>query len=161
MNFKELLKKYWFVGVVALALVVFIGAYGVDAYKNREVTVSSKTVDGKSVAYSVNDEFGYADDLYETLYSTNGLMMSFNAYQRAVLGKAYETTDEMSNRGEGINNWLKAHSHVKDWIVIDDEMFNDYENYNIVDKLIKTKSFYGLTEEDAEKAIEILGGKEE
>ena len=97
MNFKELLKKYWFVGVVALVLVVFIGAYGVDAYKNREVTVSSKTVDGKSVAYSVNDEFGYADDLYETLYSTNGLMMSFNAYQRAVLGKAYETTDEMSN----------------------------------------------------------------
>lgn len=97
MDYKELLKKYWFVGVIALALIVFIGAYGIDAYNNREITVSSKTVDGKSVAYSVNEENGFADDLYETLYSTNGLMMSFNAYQRAILEKAYKTTDEMSN----------------------------------------------------------------
>lgn len=97
MDAKELLKKYWFIGVIGIALLVFIGIYAADAYKNREITVNTKQVDGKYVAYTVDGEDIYADDLYEGLYETYGLNMGFLTYERAILNNAYETTKEMTD----------------------------------------------------------------
>lgn len=96
MDYKELLKKYWFVGVVAVVLLVFVGVYAADAYKNRELTVAAKDVDGKSAVYSVDGEYVFADDFYNSLYNQSGLNAEFIAYQRAVFSKAYETTDDMN-----------------------------------------------------------------
>lgn len=96
MDFKELVKKYWFVGVLAIVLIAFIGVYAMDAYNNREVVVSGKTVDGKDVVYSVDGENVFADDFYNSLYDLNGLNCEVIGYQRAILGKSYETTDEMN-----------------------------------------------------------------
>ena len=95
MDKKELLKKYWFVGVIAIALLVFVGIYAADAYKNREIVVNNKQIDGKYVAYTLDGEPVYADDLYASLYETGGLGQSVVAYERAVLNSAYETTEEM------------------------------------------------------------------
>ncbi len=95
MNTKELLKKYWFVGVIGLALLVFIGIYAVDEYKNRDILVSNKQVDGKYVAYSVDGEDVMADDFYDTLYELNGMSQSVIAYERAIFDAGYETTEEM------------------------------------------------------------------
>ncbi len=95
MNTKELLKKYWFVGVIGIALIVFIGIYAVDEYKNREILVNNKQVDGKYVAYSVDGEDVLADDLYDTLYELNGLSQAVIAYERAIFDAGYETTEEM------------------------------------------------------------------
>ena len=36
METKELIKKYWFVAVLALVLLVFIGMYSYETYQNRE-----------------------------------------------------------------------------------------------------------------------------
>ena len=96
MDTKELIKKYWFIGVVAVALIGFIVVYAADSYKNREITVDSKQVDGKYVVYSIDDEDVYADDFYNTLYDSYGLNIAFLSYERAVLREAYETTEEMS-----------------------------------------------------------------
>ena len=96
MDYKELLKKYWFVGVVAIALLVFIGVYAADAYKNRELTVGAKTVDGKSAVYSVDGDYVFADDFFDSLYKQSGLTSEFVAFQRAVFSKAYKTTDDMN-----------------------------------------------------------------
>ena len=96
MDTKELLKKYWFIGVVAIALIAFIGVYAADTYKNREVTVEGKKVDDRYVVYSLDGEDIYADDFYNTLYDSYGLNISFLSYERAVLKNAYETTEEMS-----------------------------------------------------------------
>ncbi len=95
MDKKELLKKYWFVGVIGIALLVFVGIYAADAYKNREIIVSNKQIDNKYVAYTVDGEPVYADDLYASLYETGGLGQTVVAYERAVLNTAYETTEEM------------------------------------------------------------------
>ena len=99
MNTKELLKKYWFVGVVALALLAFIGIYIADTYKNREVTVSNRQIDGKYVAYTIDDEPVFADDLYDELfkYQNTGASQAMVSYERDVFNAAYETTDEMKN----------------------------------------------------------------
>ncbi len=95
MDKKELLKKYWFIGVVAIALLVFVGIYAADAYKNREIVVSNKQVDGKYVAYTIDDETVTADDLYDSLYESNGLSQAVLAYRKAIFEEGYETTEEM------------------------------------------------------------------
>ncbi len=97
MDYKEMFKKYWFVGIVALVLLVFIGMYAADAYKNREIYVKNKQVDGKDVVYTLNGEPAFADDLFETLYDSNGIASSFSALQRSVLDQGFETTQEMSD----------------------------------------------------------------
>lgn len=98
MDKKELLKKYWFIGVIAIALLVFIGIYAVDSYKNRDVVVNNKSVDGKYVAYSINDKDVYADDLYAKLYENGGLSQAVVAYERAIFNEGYETTQEMQDQ---------------------------------------------------------------
>ena len=113
MNTKELLKKYWFVGVVAIALLAFIGIYIADTYKNREVTVSNRQIDGKYVAYTIDDEPVFADDLYEELfkYQNTGASQAMVAYERDVFNAAYETTDEMKNTATvSASNVLNSYS---------------------------------------------------
>ncbi len=95
MDKKELFKKYWFIGVVAIALLVFVGIYAVDTYKNREVVVNNKVTDGNYIAYELDSEPVYADELYDSLYESRGLSQFVIAYQRAVLDAGYETTEEM------------------------------------------------------------------
>lgn len=73
-----------------------------------------------------------------------------------------KTKDNNSNRGEGIYNWIKEHN-VSNWAVLDDEIFDDYEKYGILDHLVKTE-FYdknggGLQKNHVEKAIKILNGE--
>ncbi|MDO4940229.1 MAG: peptidylprolyl isomerase [Erysipelotrichaceae bacterium] len=103
MDKKELFKKYWFVGLLAIVFLVFIGAYAYDSYQNREIFVSNKQVDGKYIAYSIDDQDITADQLYEDLYNDEsqglkaGVIAEYTQYQRAVLNKAVETTEEMEN----------------------------------------------------------------
>ena len=97
MDKKELFKKYWFVGLVALVLLAFVGFYAVQAYKNRDVVVSNKQTDGKYVAFELDGEPVYADELYESLYEADGLSQAVVSFERAIFNEAYETTEEMKN----------------------------------------------------------------
>ena len=97
MDKKELLKKYWFICLIAVALLVFIGIYAADSYKNREITVSNRQIDGKYVVYTVDGEPVYADDFYENLYAAAGQTQAVVAYERAVFEAGIETTEEMKN----------------------------------------------------------------
>lgn len=65
-----------------------------------------------------------------------------------------KTIDKISDRGQGIRRYLEAHPEVKQWIVLDDDVFPDYEECGIRPHMIKT-SFYvgGLTEKLADLAI--------
>ena len=48
MEFKDILKKYWFLLLVAIGLLVYVVVYCVQAYSNRTVYVDAKQEDGKS-----------------------------------------------------------------------------------------------------------------
>ena len=68
MDTKDIIKKYWFVGLVAVLLIVFVAVYAVDLNKNKEVKVDTLTKDGMSVIYSIDDnDYYFADDLYNDL----------------------------------------------------------------------------------------------
>jgi len=89
----------------------------------------------------------------------------FGKYLRNKLRKEgleiYDTTLDSEKqkgswyRGTGMLNWLAAHEEVKDWIVLDDEIFCDYDE-TIKRHLVKTSYLTGLTDELVDKAIEML-----
>lgn len=63
---------------------------------------------------------------------------------------------ENGDRGYGIRRWLKRFPEVERWIVLDDQIFFDYEEQGIIPHLIKTDFSCGLTEENVQKAIDFL-----
>ena len=67
-----------------------------------------------------------------------------------------KTDDHIDDRGKGIYEWLKRHPNVTDWVVLDDEVFDDYKDYIPQDNRVITNYILGLTDSDAEQAIEIL-----
>ena len=68
------------------------------------------------------------------------------------------TEDNLKHRGQGIYDYLSRHQ-VESWVVLDDEIFDDYEYYGVMSHLVKT-SFYadngGLQDEHVELAIGLL-----
>ena len=65
----------------------------------------------------------------------------------------YDCTADMTNNcGEGIINWLNAHA-AESWCVLDDEIFPDYEQLQIVEKLVKTCYMDGLTDDYVNEVI--------
>ena len=65
----------------------------------------------------------------------------------------------LNQRGMGIKAYLAQHPEIKDWIVIDDEVFYDFKHYKILPHLIHTDLQFGLTDADATAAIMMLNGK--
>ena len=59
-------------------------------------------------------------------------------------------------RGHGIRAWIRKVRDVESWVVLDDEIFLDYEECDIMPHLVQTDMEYGLTDADVKKAIEIL-----
>jgi hypothetical protein len=60
-------------------------------------------------------------------------------------------------RGTEVDMYLKEHPEITDFVIIDND--SDMEPY--MDRLVQTDSRNGLTFTDAEKVIEMLGGKNE
>lgn len=61
-------------------------------------------------------------------------------------------------RGQGILDYLESHSDIESYIIIDDEIFDNYNCSAIKDRLVKTSFYgYGLNQELADKAIKLLG----
>ena len=69
-----------------------------------------------------------------------------------------KTYDRGFNRGQGITEYLfNTEDVVESWIVIDDEVFVDYEENGVMDRLIKTCfGNDGLLEHHVEEAIKKL-----
>lgn len=68
-----------------------------------------------------------------------------------------KTKDMIMNRGQGIQEWLDKHKGVESWVVLDDEVFPDYESRGIMPHLVETSfGADGLNQTLAAKAIEIL-----
>lgn len=79
----------------------------------------------------------------------------------------YSVTPELSRTGDSrgieIHTWLEEHrdENIVSWVVLDDEWFYDFGQYDIRNHLVDTNYYVpngGLTDEDVKKAIQILNG---
>ncbi len=71
----------------------------------------------------------------------------------------YTIDRNASDRGYGIQRWLKRFPEVERWVVLDHKFFFDYEEAGVVPHLVLTNGICGLTESDVANAIEILTKK--
>lgn len=70
-----------------------------------------------------------------------------------------KTKDRSFDRGEGIDTYVKKNG-ITNWVVLDDDVFEDYKRYKIMSHLVKT-SFYkgGLIDKHISLAIKKLNNK--
>lgn len=66
-----------------------------------------------------------------------------------------KTIDNGANRGHGIQHYLNTHD-IDNWIILDDEIFSDYDECDCMPHLVKTEWETGLTEEHVQYAIDLL-----
>jgi len=128
------------------AKIVLVSSWKAEWLKYRAQVKEYLTTDMKEplYIYFVRNEYGYY------------LHKKFRRHKLEV----YDTTDDYepnpSCRGQGIHNYLDAHKDITNWVVLDDDIFRDYDK-EIMDHLINTNIYEGaLDEEDVKKAIEIL-----
>lgn len=71
-----------------------------------------------------------------------------------------KTIDDTWNRGFGVKAWLGTHT-VEAWLVLDDDIFEDFEREEIMPHFVQTSFLYGgLTEKHIPMCIEILSKEE-
>lgn len=88
---KELLKKYWYVGLVSIIFLAGIIAAIVNTSAGR---VSSKSVDGKDVVFSINDQNKTADDLYADVKDQLEGPLAAILFEKEVISETYEFNED-------------------------------------------------------------------
>lgn len=83
---------------------------------------------------------------------------SLGAFGLSVIDK---TEDYGYNRGEGIIDYLSEHN-VDKWVILDDDVFPDYEETGCLEHLVRTNwADNGLTEKHCKKVINLFNKQSE
>ena len=135
---------------------------GIDNKRMRYLRNIVLQTDAKIVLTSTWREFykigAYKQDTRTGIYLNNKM----RRHGLEIYDKVSEEVP-WNHRGEAIKLWLDQHPDVEAYVVIDDEIFRDYNDYDIMPHLIKTCSnltdkLSGLTERLTFAAVAILQG---
>lgn len=98
MNYKEILKKYWFVLIVAVLLIAFVAAWTIDTTESNihKEAVQTKVEDGKYVLFSINGENkATADDFYESINTSSITNLVINQLFEKLADKEISNTEQI------------------------------------------------------------------
>lgn len=103
----EILKKQWFVVLIAIILVGFAIFAAYDTNKGK---LAGKSVDGNDIVASLDgDNYITADELYDSLYSQYGKSIVYLKWQQAVANEAVETTKEVQESADAYKTSFTAY----------------------------------------------------
>ncbi len=95
-----------------------------------------------------------------TTLSNHAKYLRNHLYKKGKLFIRDKTPNSYRGRGNEIIFWLKTHPQTKAWVVLDDEEWFDFYEYDeILRHWVKTDYNVGLTDDDATAAIQILKGQ--
>jgi len=118
---------------------------GIDKYIDRK-----KLLLIKKIIYKTNCKIVFTSSWrYSLLFST---------IEKSLIkeGIIFDKTPYINNdRGIEIKEYLKIHPNIKDFIIIDDDIFSSYDKY-LLSKLVKTNIKEGLTEKYSKDIIKKL-----
>lgn len=124
----------------------------VDATRAKIVLTSTWKIDYEK----------YMEDPF--LYSSGAgkyLREKFRSHNLKIFDTTTRYETNIAHRGEGIHNYVKE-NNVGSFVILDDDIFDDYEEYGLMPYLVKSKwcdektHQGGLNEELVAQAIEIL-----
>lgn len=93
----EILKKQWFVVLIAIILISFAVFSIWDTNKGK---LPGKTADGKDVIAAVADQNIFADDVFENIKQQSADQYLYQKFQDAVADQAIETTDDIKSEAK-------------------------------------------------------------
>lgn len=95
MNTKDLLKKYWFVLLIGVVLIVFVVAWAVDSNANKPVenAIQTKQVDGKDVLFEVDGNPYTADEFYDLIGSASSVQIALDDMFSILANKEIKSTE--------------------------------------------------------------------
>lgn len=139
---------------------------GIDTVRINRLTKIVEATDAAIVLTSTWKDW-YEVGAYKQSNPTGKYMN--NKFRKAGL-KIYDIARDVAgwaHRGAAIKAWLENHPEVKEFVILDDEIFKDYETYNYLPHMIKTiydtepenEHLAGLTDYLTDRAIDILNGK--
>lgn len=104
----EVLKKQWFVVLIALIFTSFAIYYIYDTNKGK---LPGKSIDGKDVVATIGEQTITADDLYDGLDKTMSGSVASVYFSRYVADQSVETTDalkeEAKTNAEGYRSYVE------------------------------------------------------
>ncbi len=100
----DLIKDNWFVILIAVIIIAFVGYFIVDSNKDN---VSAKSSGGKDVLAVIADTDITADELYEDYKPFDGDLI-YNMYRNAVVGQSVTTTKEMEEEAKKLENTIRS-----------------------------------------------------
>lgn len=107
----EILKKQWFVVLIALIFICF-AIY--SAYDSNKGKLPGKSVDGKDVVAALSGNTNItADDLYKNLESTSGKNMLYMRFQAEIIDKSVKTTDALKKDADSLEKNIQADANSK------------------------------------------------
>lgn len=105
----EILKNNWFVVLIAVILISFIGYFIFDS--NR-YNISSKSVDGKDVLATIDGSDVTADKLYDELDDFDSTLL-FNMYRNAVVEQSVEETKDLKKKAKNLESIIRQNAQSK------------------------------------------------
>ena len=112
----EILKKQWFVVLIAVILISFAIFSIWDTNKGK---LAGKKADGKDVIASVADKNIFVDDIFNDLKTQSADAYLYQKFQDAVANEVIETDDDIKSTAklqqEQTEEYFKAPVFVKDW----------------------------------------------
>ncbi len=100
----EFLRKYWFVCLIAIAMIGMLIYFIMDMNKDN---VSGKTADGVDVVASTSLGDYTSDEMFDDYQGFNQSLLYY-MYQDAVVNQSVETTDEISKEADSQAKTLKT-----------------------------------------------------
>lgn len=97
MNIKDLFKKYWFVLLIGVVLIVFVVAWAIDSNSNKvvESKVQTKQVDGKDVLFEIDGSPFTADEFYAVMDKSSTIQIALDDLTAIIANKEIKTTEEI------------------------------------------------------------------
>lgn len=100
----DLIKDNWFVILIAVIIIAFVGYFIFDSNKDN---VSAKTSEGKDVLATLADTDITADALYDDYTPFDGDLL-YNMYRNAVVKQSVKTTKEMEEEAKKLENTIRS-----------------------------------------------------
>lgn len=135
------------------AKIVLISSWKEDYEKYRNQVKEYLNTDMKEPLYVYFERAEYGYYLHKKFHR-----MGLEIFDTTL---RYERNRYGGDRGEAIIKYLEDHPDITNWIVLDDEIFDDYNEFGILPYLIKTSFYTGaLDEYYVARAISMLNAEE-
>ena len=102
----DILRNNWFVVLIAIIIIGFIGYFIYDTNKDN---VSAKTANNEQVVASINKDDITADDLYDESTPYDGSTI-YNMYKNAVIDQSIKTTKDLKKQASTLESNIKSNA---------------------------------------------------